>query len=351
MKIGTITFHWAVNYGAVLQAYALQKVLNNKGFDTEIINYRPYLVNLKQVILKLTKLDMQYFSKMININRFIKRNMKLSEKRYLTNKQLMNYCNNYDAYICGSDQLWNTSFTLKAEGKPTLSYYLNFVPDNKKRISYAASFGTDSLSDVVIKLIKPELEKFSYISVREFSGKKILDDIPVSNQLVLDPTLLLDKKYYDELITDTKIHDVNQELFVYVIHENQSNAEKICGFISDKLYGKKFTNHGNSSIGIEEWINFIKRSEIVLTNSYHGMIFSIIYNKPFIIVPVEGVPMNNRIETLLKLIGLEDHLIQEFREEEVMNIINKEIEWEEVMEEIDFLKKESIDYLEKAIQI
>lgn len=349
MRIGIITFHWAVNYGAVLQAYALQKVLREKGFDAEVINYRPYLVNLKQVLLRIKKFDVQYFLKMINLNRFIKSNIKLSEKRYLTNKQLTKYCKNYDTYICGSDQIWNTSFTLKAEGKPTLSYYLNFAPDNKKRISYAASLGTDTLSNDVIKVIKPELEKFTSISVREFSGKKILDDIQLSNQLVLDPTLLLDIEYYDELISNSKTNHINQELFVYVIHENQVNADKICEYISDKLYGKRFINYGNSSIGIEDWINLIQKSEIVLTNSYHGMIFSIIYNKPFIVVPVEGVPMNNRIDTLLQLTGLQERLVQEFREEEVMNILGRKIEWEEVEKKLDFLKKESIYYLGKAI--
>lgn len=349
MKIGIITFHWAVNYGAVLQAFALQKILREKDLDVEIINYKPVLVNLKQALLRIRCLDHKYFLKMIHINRFIKRNVILSKKCYLTNRQLVTSCTSYDVYICGSDQIWNTSFTLKAEGKPTLSYYLNFAPDNKKRISYAASFGTDSLSNDIIKLIKPELVKFSKISVREFSGKKILDDIQVNNRLVLDPTLLLDKEHYDELVLDLKNKDINQELFVYIIHQNQLNAQIICEYIGDKLYGKKFTNHGNSSIGIEEWLTLIKKSEIVLTNSYHGMIFSIIYRKPFIVVPVEGTSMNNRITTLLELAGLQDRLVQEFNEEKLVYILGKKIEWKEVEEKIDLLRRESMDYLKKAI--
>lgn len=349
MKIGIITFHWAVNYGAVLQSFALQKVLRNNDLDVEIINYRPYLVSFKQVLLNISKMNYKYFFKMIKINRFIRKNMILSKKRYLTNKQLVKECINYDIYICGSDQVWNSSFALKAEGKPTLSYFLNFVPENKRRMSYAASFGADDLPIDMIKIIKPELTKFSNISVREFSGSEILNNIHISNRLVLDPALLLDKKYYDKLILNSKIKYLKQELFVYIIHDNQVNSERINNYVSEKLYGKKFENFGNSSIGIEEWLNYIKESEFVLTNSYHGMIFSILYKKPFIIVPVEGIPMNNRIKTLLEVTGLQERLIKDFNKEALIDVMYKKIHWVDVEEKLNLLRKESIDYLKKAI--
>ena len=168
MKIGTITFHWATNYGAVLQAYALQQHLKLNNYETEIINYIPLRVKLIQNIKRIKNQEIHEFIKEIKLKRFIKQSLTLSRKTYYTNSCLKKKCHKYDVYICGSDQVWNESFALFAEGRPTLSYYLNFVKNDKQRISYATSFGTDKLSSKVANLVKPELEKFKSISVREY---------------------------------------------------------------------------------------------------------------------------------------------------------------------------------------
>jgi len=350
MKIGILTFHWAVNYGAVLQAFALQKYLIDKGFKVEIINYKPYLIIAKQLIIKFINLDVKYFCRMINIMIFIKKNMILSNRMYLSNKQLMKNCKDYDLYISGSDQIWNTSFTIKAEGKVTLSYYLNFVPSNKKRIAYAASFGTDQIPKKVKNIILPELKKYNYISVREYTGKLILDDLFINSKIVLDPTFLIEKNIYNNLFSNIKYNKKDKDMFLYIIHNNQETTEKIVNYVCHRLYGKKCTNYGNSSIGIETWLKNIKGSKIVITNSYHGLIFALIFKILFIVIPVEGIQMNNRIFTLLNLTGLQERLIENYDESKINDLIKKKIEWKIVDERISNLRKESFDFIEKAIK-
>ena len=127
MKVGTITFHWVNNYGAVLQAYALQQYLLSKGFDTQIIDYRPRLVILRQYFLALKSREFPFFKQEKQLKNFRKKYLNLTKKSYPTNNSLKKEHFLFNAIIAGSDQIWNESFTLRAEGKPTLSYFLNFA--------------------------------------------------------------------------------------------------------------------------------------------------------------------------------------------------------------------------------
>ena len=350
MKIGTITFHWGTNYGAVLQAYALQQYLKQNQYETEIIDYIPLRVKLIQVILRIKNLKISEFIKEYRIEKFRERYLELSKKKYCSNGNLVKDCHSYDVYICGSDQVWNESFTLSAEGKPTLSYYLNFVKNGKTRISYATSFGTDKLRQKVIDLIKPELKKFKSISVREVTGKTIVEDIGLEAMLVIDPTLLIDKETYEKLFVNIRVND-NYQLFNYILHQNQTRAHAITDYIYDKHFDAEDKKYDQEPIGIIEWLYGIRNAKFVITNSFHGAIFSIIFHTPFIVVTVENSGMNNRITTLLDAVGLNDRIIDTLDNIVIDNLIGKSIDWNQVDERVRSLRKDSSDFLKQALDI
>ncbi len=337
-KIATITFHWATNYGAVLQSYALQKVVGDLGYDTEIINYVPLRVNMLQKISKILSRDFAFFAKEREIKKFRKRELKVSKKRFHTNRMLFKSVNNYSAFVAGSDQIWNPSFTATAEGKPTLSYFLNFTRD-VKRISYAASFGATELDDDIKHLIKPELDKFSAISVREKTGQIILNTMGIDAAVVLDPTLLLQKIDYEKLCDKSKSIEQNK-VFCYALPNGKSEIDSINEFVCKRF---NETVCQVNSMGIYEWLNGIRNSKFVVTNSFHGTVFAILFHKPFISVQIKGSGMNDRLFTLLSELGLEERFCEDLSGCQIQ--IDREIDWESVDMKIQKLRRYSLDFL------
>lgn len=350
MKIATVTFHWATNYGAVLQAFALQQYLKINGYETEIINYIPFKLKCREIISHVKHINVKWIFKEYRINKFRKYYLTLSKKKYHTSSELTKECHNYDVYICGSDQIWNEWFVLSSEDSPNLSYYLKFVKSEKVRISYATSFGTNKLNSKIIDLVKPELEKFKSIGVRENTGKAIVEKMGLNATLVIDPTLLLERESYEKLICNTKIKEEYQ-LFSYILHENQIMADNIDKHIFNKYFNKKTDKMYNQEpIGIVDWLYNIKNCRFVSTNSFHGTIFAIIFNKPFIVIPVEGSNMNNRITTLLTSVGLENRIIDSFNENKIDRLMKETIDWERVDIRVKQLRKGSVEFLGKALE-
>ena len=346
--IGTITFHWAVNYGAVLQAYALQRSLAEKGYDAEIIDYVPSRVRIREMLSHLKKGDKEYFVKKKKMAPFVKNELKLSAKKYGTNAKLMKCSDMYDAVICGSDQVWNEFFTQHAEGKPTLSYFLNFVGKNTKKIGYAVSFGTEKLTDAMKKLIAPEVKTFKAISVREKTGTDILSDLGVQSEQVCDPTLLFDGKYYEDLVKKAKNVE-KQRVFSYIIHANQSEAVKISDTVKDHFGESHTGKYYYPMCGIYEWLAGIYNSEFVVTNSFHGTVFAILFHKPFIITTIKGSGMNDRIYTLLSSAGLMDRMVSECDEKAIEKLISEKTDWDEVDKKLGLIRNKSAQFLEEAL--
>ncbi len=341
-KIATITFHWATNYGAVLQAYALQQYLKKQGFDTEIINYVPFRVWAIQTFMAIKSRNRDVFVKERKMRKFRRAELEMTKKTYLNNRSLFALSNKYDAVICGSDQIWNQGFTMRGEAKPTLSYFLNFAGENTKRFSYAASFGLETLPDDMAKLIKPELDSFSAVSVREQSGKKILDGIGIDSTVVADPTLLLDAADYNALI-DGKTTQNAPKVFSYILHSGQKNAEQISRYVCSALGEQEKPDR--CLCGIYDWLGFEKNSDFIVTNSFHGTVFALVFHTPFITVPVENSKMNGRIETLLKAVGLEDRIVSDMVPAEVDKLLSSEINWDEVSKRIQDMRKASYEFL------
>ena len=349
MKVGTITFHWATNYGAVLQAFALQTFLSKNGFDSEIIRYLPRQTMVLQKISWFIRGEFSNFKKEKKISFFRQKYMILSKGKYYSNRDLRKKRKEYDAIICGSDQVWNFSFLEYAErNKTTLSYYLNFVDSQVQRIAYATSFGTDVIPPKYIHEIKHELSKFNQIGVRENTAKHMLEEIGLQSQVVLDPTLLLDKGDYEKLLKKGEKMQ-KFDFFPFVLHENQELAEQCKQYILSSK--KEWINHySDAPLSVEEWLFHEKNTQLVLTNSFHSTVFAVLFHTPFIVVPVKGSNMNDRIETFLSVLGLEEHYVKEYDEKKIEQLLQKQIDWELVDRKLDCEKKKSQQFLLNSLK-
>ncbi|MGN1275927.1 MAG: polysaccharide pyruvyl transferase family protein, partial [Floccifex sp.] len=330
------------NYGAVLQAFALQRFLAQRGHEVYIIDYIPRTINQKLLKVFCTKniatipVRVQNYVKFCKLNKFINKNMVLSN-RYSTNEQLKKNPPQYDIYISGSDQIWNKFFTLQGEGEKTFTYYLDFVPQGKTKISYATSLGFRTADETYLAMVKPYWERYSAISVREESARELLKSIGISAEVLPDPTLLLPKEIYSKIACPE-----HKCVVCYILHQQQYSAQKLGEWASEK-YFDRFYNITNC--GIEEWLGYIGNAELVITNSYHGMIFSVLFHRNFIYVPVEGQgeEMNDRAATLLSLLDLEDRIVYDCNQIETLS--EKIINWEKTDEKLNLYRKKGIEFL------
>ena len=198
-------------------------------------------------------------------------------------------------------------------------------------------------------MVVPELNKFHAISVREQTGKNIVNNMGFDAVIALDPTLLLEQKDYDELILSEKPKK-SYQLFSYILHENQTFAHKLKDYVFEKYFDKdEDMKYENEPISITEWLCSIKNSRFVVTNSFHGTIFSLIFHKSFIVVPVEGSDMNDRIATLLNSIGLSGRIVTKTNESNIDRLFCEAIDWEQIDDKLHEYKKLSIEFLRKSL--
>ena len=232
MNVGITTFHRAVNYGAVLQTYALQKALEKINVKSEVIDYRDNIIDNRfkffyNKSLKRFVRDLLYYpvfsSKNKKFESFLKTYVKTTDKIY-TNFEQLKTLQNFDKYITGSDQVWNYKLT-----KWDKVYFLNFVQDNNKKCSYAASFGLNEIPSTEIQEYKKLLSQFNHISVREKKGEEIIYNLLERKAMVdLDPTLLLDKKEWSSI---AKVPKEKEYILVFVMQKNNSTFK----FAEEKL--------------------------------------------------------------------------------------------------------------------
>jgi len=338
-KIATITFHWATNYGAVLQAWALQKHIENNGGDTEIIDYVPGLVWRLSKLTALKNRNLDFFKKERAIKRFLRAELKLSP-RLSSNKALHKKCKNYDTVICGSDQVWNESFTVPPKFDSNCSYFLDFAGE-ARRIAYAASFGSTKIPENMKVIIRPHLEKFQKMSVRENTGKEILADMGFSATLVSDPTLLLEAKDYEGLLEGKTLPEAPR-VFSYVLHGDKNTLD-ISRTVCEKVGQEGLVREGNC--GIYEWLALERNSDFLVTNSFHGTVFALLFHTPFITATIKGSGMNDRIFTLLQAVGLEDRIIESGKNDKIDKLISAPIDWDAVDERIAELRRRSQEFL------
>lgn len=328
MKIGIISFQYVDNYGAILQTYALRTFLNNLGHDATIINYNniklrqkklSILLKARNSIWRIVRSVLVGKSKHIAFEHFRKNYLNINDPVIIDRLSLIDYINKnqFDYLITGSDQVWNPDIT-----NNDTSYLLDMNLDKTKKISYAASFGKTIVQLDWIQKVEIALQDFKAISVRESTGKKILEN--KSNKfnisIVSDPVFLLNIKEWKSIASET--HDRNYILCYIMpgdnsveemIEESAKNISKITGlpiiFLGRKEY-KKYDNIGSDRFNAspQEFLSYIYNSSYVLTNSFHGTAFSIIFRKQFYSFINDNLPcnkqLNSRIIDLLNELGL-----------------------------------------------
>ena len=368
-KIATITFHASYNYGSNLQAYALQeyvkKICENK-CEYKIINLR----NIKnKEMYSMYRKEKRFLSQMKNLITFINRKeLKIKSERFeeFINKRLnvtkeyesleeLKKANfDYDYYISGSDQLWN----LNAYDFDWANY-LEFVNKGKK-ISYAASFGPKEQrwNEQEKTRVARNLKKYDNISVREqgsFNNVKTLTGI--EPEINVDPTMLLNKYEWDKLITKEKI--VKEKYILFYTLEPDKNmikmVERVSKILKLPVVITKFNNKFDAlcrfkklyDTGPIEFLNLVKNAELVLSSSFHGTIFSILFNRPFFAIRGNK---DFRIQTLLKKMKLEDRTIDENDIEEKCKEAYM-IDFKEAEKLLEIEREKATKYLKKALEI
>lgn len=311
-KIGILTFHGADNLGAVLQAYALSKYITDSiGIATEIVDYKCRKVEDTRFahsrnIIKRIPLSVYYKIKRNGFDKFRKVYLPLSESVY-TRDTIGESNTMYSTFIAGSDQIWNTECS-----DNDLTYFLDFVNEDKVKIAYAASIGAINFTKQEIKKYTKYLERFKVISVREQSSVYKLE-LPNNTPILPDPVFLLDRDEW-KAVSSTGKHR-KKYVFVYLIQEdvNVLNAAKKYA----KEHGYDIINNKKSLEFImnnspDSFLVWIEHAEAVFTNSFHGTAFSIIYRKLLAAdIALKDGRTNNRIKELLCSAGLEQCIITE----------------------------------------
>jgi len=365
MKIGIVTFEWANNYGALIQSHALQSVLMERGHQVEIIKYRPKIPAslLKRILAKNPKkLIKKWLSLYHNylFNKFRRQFLNRTSKTFRSIQSFELIKDRYDILISGSDQVWNPKWLDQITDMHKI-YLLSFLGNNTKIISYAASFGTgeiDSFSPEWYKIFNTELSKFDAISVREKSGIQLVEKLTKRKDAVsiVDPTLLLNKHKYSKIISNRRIR--KKYVFSYMLHGYDNDASSINSYIANKQNLNIINCNAKDSFlrknykfpSPPKWLKLIKNARFVVTNSFHGVVFCLIFHKPFVVLSIQGEmgKMNSRIIDLLSAVGLKERIVN--HDGLLMDkLVEKSINWEEIDTKVNSLRNEAFNFLESQM--
>lgn len=370
MKVGIITYHNVINYGALLQALALQQAVMDNGAVVSIINYTP-----KDVFSTYKILSSMRIKRCWNISPFLALKSIASDLKnivYLTRKnkafldfgkKYFNYSGceffdiknpkgntlDFDVCFAGSDQIWNPDITYGFDD----AYFLEFGSQKMIRASYAASIGRDSFSDEEKKQLKQLLSVFDYISVREKSAKTVLDGVTDKNiETVLDPTLLLNAEKWRNILS---VKDGDKKyIFVYTLYQNKEldqyveELSKRTGLPVVTITRRKLYSNQNEVFPCadpKQFVELVSGAEYVVTNSFHGTAFSVNFSKKF--VTFKGEKRNSRITDLLATLGIPERAVSSYNEE-LFKL--PEIDYKTVHRNLEAKRKESFAYINKVLE-
>lgn len=367
MKVGLISFHNAYNYGAALQAYALQRVLDDSSIENEYINYvnkhrcEAYSMtsqmfkqikqkNLKGAFRCFMGIPFMYF-RSLKFESFYKNHLRKTERVYKSSQEVSVVNDMYDKFVVGSDQVWNP----RNNGNDT-AFLLDFVDDNDKKVSYSSSFGISDIPQSLLSEYKKYLTEIKVLGVREQAGVNLIKRLTGRDAtLVLDPVFLISPEQWRSL----KKNRVNgRYIFSYTNRKNQFDEFlTLANFDMRGLKEYKFT----SLISIKDILSRSKKnlfymppgdfiaaidgSELVVTSSFHCIALSIILNKPFIAILVGDQGKDERVINILNLLGLEDRILSAGTK----SIDAKSINYEAVNTRLAELRNNSLEFLLNSI--
>lgn len=378
MKIGVITF-WQShdNYGQILQGFALQHVLSNLGHNSFIIRYGFHEKRFPKSFLDRVFAKLHLYTCYLNLkdliclyvlgrneggrnfNMFRHQRMNWSKRFYNYYSDLVSDPPKADIYITGSDQVWAQMLS----NKENRTFFLDFGSENVKRIAYAPSFAVREYPKDLNLLLYEQLTKLDAISVRERTGVDICQKVGIDAVEVLDPTLLLLGDDYRKIAKKTNnrnyalIYHVNIESAKEIYWNEFQQYNSVCNIQSVAIYANphagmdmEFLSGANYCYpSIEEWLGLIDSANYVLTTSFHGMVFSILFHKPFVVcLRKESLYAgNDRIVTLLAKLNLESRIYIPGRN--IRDMISDSIDWDSVDKNLNKLRIDSINFLKSGI--
>lgn len=366
MKLALITLSCAHNYGAVLQTYALSQYLISLGHRVEVIDYiterynmdapdfvcrstRRWSRNAFTVLLwKLSRHQWELKSRDI-FRAFLQQHVQMS-RRYFSNRELKADPPVADAFLTGSDQIWNSDFSW--DQKIDLPYFLDFASDNIPKIAYASSFGKEKLNTAENDDVLTRLIRFKALGVREESGRKIIEELGLQATVVADPTLLCDRACWASIAAPRKVQTPYLLLFqIFPDRELMKLADQIAAkrklkvvIVSPNyLDMKKIHRKVDYLPTVEQWISYFEYADFVLTDSFHATSFSLIFHKQFL--TSTRAKYDSRILGFLKQLGIENRAIHEFTDPDIHRLADEEIDFHLVDEKYKKFVANSAEWL------
>lgn len=357
------------NYGGLLQAFALQQAINTMGYDSVQISYRletgysgwsPFKSIIKKTVayifhqIKYGRWFNKYLVRQKKLNLFVNQ---IPHTEVVTASTIKNLIDRYDCFICGSDQIWNP-----IGWQPT--FFLDFVPDDKVKISYAASIARDNLTKEQLEYIRKFTSDFSAISVREKNSADVLNkSYPELNvQYIPDPVFLLEETEWMKLVKSNK--SVKPFIFAYFLGDDDSNREKALTYarntglkiifashlsISQYQWEKEHLEVISSPLGVEEFLSHIANAELVITDSFHAMAFSAIYKTPFYVLHRFSIAdknsMNSRVVDLVEELQIPNRFTEDLFE----NYEWSREELDNISSNINRMRCKGLNYLDKSL--
>ena len=364
MKVDILTMHAARNYGAVLQAYALQYVIENYfGYSAEIVNYvSTQRTNYRYFTKVIDRLKHSYLKSMLYLaaifpsrlyaqiifNKFVRKYLNLSKQKASNSEELKKLKLDADTFCAGSDQIWNP---VHNDGIDS-SFFLDFVQKDKRKISYASSVGTSELTQMQKSQMKELLSDFYAISYREYSTKKIFENLKINGEWVLDPTLLLNQSNWHSISANKKLP--SDYLLLYWFGNPKSAMPEVKRIakernlkivrISTILRKYKDDEIVEYYPPPERFIQLFENAKFVITDSFHGTAFSINFNKQFYSMPARK--NDDRFYSLFEMFDIFDRdMLEEFKP-----LSNNDICYDKINKKLDEMRDISYSFLEKALK-
>lgn len=368
-KVAIMTWYTYHNYGTALQASAICNKVRELGYSADIIKYLPRAGRsektvdvLKKEIISKTKslLNKQYSSdeRTLLFSNYLNERIK-ETKECNSYVELSDLNNEYDAFLCGSDQIWSP---LNFDEK----YFLPFIADSSKKIAYAPSLGVSKIDNPVIRKRMSELiNEFDHLSVRELNGAELIKGITAKNaQVVLDPTLLMTSKEWDDFanVDNCSTNGLGNYILCYFLGDSgkyMSYVKTMSRKLNIPFYvvpvtvrQKKDGNAVPFEVGPSEFVSLIRYAKYVVTDSFHGIAFSINYNIPFTVFKRfndnDPQNQNSRIFSILQLLGLENRLADYKNTKNIRDVI--ECDFTEANQKLKDKRDYSIEYLKDALE-
>lgn len=369
MRISIITILDNQNIGTYLQAFALASVLKEKNANVEYVDYRRRSESLiysslsilkkkeKNLIHSLFSVVYRFVSVGIGrykLRSFLKKKVSFSDHIYHNIDQLKKNIPYADIYMTGSDQVWNSNYNNGVDP----SFFLDYAPISKKRVAYAASIGMDDFHENEKAEVKSLLNKYQGISVREQKAKEIIAGVGIDNvEVVLDPTLLLNKYKWSVLADESTFEKTEPYVLVYSVEDSKNSiVEKCARSMADSINGKVYqvsSGWFRDKIKCDRFFAFstpqlfvklFREADYVVVSSFHGTAFSVNMNKQFISVAPNKY--GSRIKSFLEMLDLEDHII----DDDITGLMSlKKIDYEEINAILESKRSQSVSFIDTYI--